>query len=49
MVESYTKDERLLFLDWTVIHFWGIEIMKNTEESIKVIEEVIFDNLMELP
>lgn len=41
------KDERLLFLGWTVIHFWGKDILKNTEECIKVIEETIFDLQME--
>ena len=24
-------DKKLLFLDWTVIHFWGEEILKNTQ------------------
>jgi len=33
----------LNFLGWTVIHFWGKDILKNTEDCIKVVEEVIFD------
>lgn len=37
------KDKELLFLGWTVIHFWGKEILNNTDECIKVIEETIFD------
>lgn len=49
IIRDMETDKKLLFLDWTVIHFWGSEIMKNPEECIKVIEEVIFDNLMELP
>lgn len=36
-------DKKLLFLGWTVIHFWGKDILKNTDECIKVIEEAIFD------
>ncbi|MEQ2595831.1 very short patch repair endonuclease [[Clostridium] symbiosum] len=36
-------NKRLLFLDWTVIRFWGKDILKNTEECIKVIEETIAD------
>ena len=36
--------EQLLFLGWTVIRFWGKDIMKNTEECIRVVEEAIFDN-----
>lgn len=36
-------DKKLLFLGWTVIHFWGKDILKNTDECIRVIEETIFD------
>ncbi len=36
-------DKQLMFLGWTVIHFWGKEILKKTDECIKVIEETIFD------
>lgn len=28
---------------WTVIHFWGKDIEKHTEECIAVIEEAIFN------
>lgn len=36
-------DKKLLFLGWTVIHFWGKDILKNTDQCIRVIEEAIFD------
>lgn len=36
-------DKQLLFLGWTVIHFWGKDILKKTEECARTIEEVIFD------
>ena len=36
-------NKQLQFLGWTVIRFWGKEIMKHTEECIKVIEETVFD------
>lgn len=36
-------DKKLNFLGWTVIHFWGKEILKNIDECVKVIEETIFD------
>lgn len=41
------KDKELMFLGWTVIHFWGKDILKNTEECIKIIEETIFDMTLE--
>ena len=39
-------DKRLLFLGWTVIHFWGNDILKNTDECVMVIEEAIFDSML---
>lgn len=36
-------DNQLLFLGWTVIHFWGSDILKNTDECVRVIHEAIFD------
>ena len=39
-------NKQLLFLGWTVIRFWGKDIMKNTDECVKVVEEVIFDNMI---
>ena len=39
-------NKQLLFLGWTVIRFWGKDIMKNTDECVKIVEEVIFDNMI---
>lgn len=36
-------DKELLFLGWTVIRFWGKDILKKTDECIRVVEETIFD------
>ena len=40
-------DKKLLFMDWTVIRFWGEEILKNTDQCIQVVEEAIFDGRMQ--
>lgn len=37
------KNKKLRLEEWTVIHFWGKDILKNTDECVKVIEEAIFD------
>lgn len=37
------KDKQLLALGWTVIHFWGKDILKRTDECITTIKETIFD------
>ena len=39
-------NKQLLFLGWTVIRFWGKDSIKNTDECIKIVEEVIFDNMI---
>lgn len=43
MERDQEKDKLLRFEGWTVIHFWGKEILQDTDECIKVIEETIFD------
>ena len=40
------NDKKLLFLGWTVIHFWGNDILKNTDQCVKVVEEAIFDDFI---
>lgn len=44
------RDERinqeLLFLGWTVIRFWGKEILKNPDGCADVVEEAVFDRQM---
>ena len=40
-------NKKLLFMGWTVIRFWGKDILKNTDECIRVIEEAIFEYKME--
>ena len=46
MERDREKDQKLLFEGWTVIHFWGKDILKNTDECVRVIEETIFDITM---
>ena len=36
-------NKRLLFEGWTVIRFWGKDILKDTDECIRGIEETIFE------
>lgn len=37
------NDKKLLFMDWIVVRFWGEEILKNTDQCVRVIEETIFE------
>ncbi len=40
---DWENDKKLLFLGYTVIHFWGRDILKHTEECLKAIEESVWD------
>ena len=40
---SEKVNKQLLFLGWTVIRFWGKDILKNTDECVRVIEETLFE------
>lgn len=35
-------NKQLNFLGWTVIRFWGKDIIKDTEQCVKIIQETIF-------
>ncbi len=41
-------NKELKFLGWTVIRFWGNDVLKRADECLKVIEEEIFKQLIEL-
>lgn len=36
-------NKQLQFLGWTVIRFWGKDIIKKTDECVQVIEETVFE------
>ena len=39
-------NKKLNFMGWTVIRFWGKDILKKTDECVQVIKEAIFDNVL---
>lgn len=40
-------NKKLIYMGWTVIRFWGSEIKQNPNECVRVIEEAIFDLLID--
>ena len=36
-------NQKLFFMGWTVIRFWGNDIKKHIDECVQVIEETIFE------
>lgn len=47
MERDRENEQALRCLGWAVIRFWGREILKDTDECVKSIEELIFDLHME--
>ena len=49
--DNMERDEevnrKLGLLGWTVIRFWGKDILKNTEQCVRVVEETIFEKMIE--
>ncbi len=43
IVRDCEIDKTLRYMGWTVLRFWGKEILSKTEECVRVIEETIFD------
>lgn len=43
MERDIENDKKLIELGWTVLHFWGSDIKKHTDDCIKTIEETILD------
>ncbi len=41
------NDNKLMFLGWNVLHFWGKDIAKNIEGCVKVVEEIAFDSYIQ--
>ena len=40
-------NKKLNLMGWTVLRFWGTDIKKHPDECVKVVEEVIFENMLE--
>lgn len=41
-------NKKLVFEGWTVIRFWGEDIKKHTDECVKVVEEAIWNEKMDV-
>ena len=43
MERDVENEKELRYLDWTVLRFWGKDIIKHTDECVRVVEETVFD------
>lgn len=46
MKRDKKNEQELYFLGWTVLRFWGFEILKNLDECIKTVKEAIWDKVL---
>ncbi len=46
-LRDWENDKQLLFLGYTVIHFWGNDITKHIDECLQTIEETIWENQLD--
>ena len=51
ILNNMNRDDRvnkeLTYLGWTVIRFWGCDIKRDVETCVKVVEECIFDEMLD--
>lgn len=45
-IHDEEMNKQLKFMGWTVIRFWGKDIKKDVEQCVKVIEETIFELML---
>lgn len=43
------QDKKLQYQGWTVLRFWGKDILQNIDECLLVIEETIFETKIQKP
>ena len=46
MERDREKDRELAFQGWTVLHFWGKEILHNLDDCVRTVEDTIFEQKM---
>lgn len=40
---DWENDKRLMYLGYTVLRFWGKDILKDTDECVRAVEEAVFE------
>ena len=46
MQRDHENEQALRFKDWTVLRFWGQDILKHTDECVKVVDETVFEQMV---
>ena len=43
MERDIENEQELRFREWTVLRFWGRDIMKHTDDCVRAVEEAVFE------
>ena len=47
-IERDSENNRALFFrEWTVLRFWGQDILKHTDECVRAVDEAVFGRMIE--
>ena len=46
MERDIENEQALRAMEWTVIRFWGTDIMKHTDECVNTVDEAVFEQIV---
>ena len=46
MERDKENEQALRFLEWTVLRFWGEDIVKHTDDCVRTVKEAAFDQII---
>ena len=46
MERDKENDQALFCLEWTVLRFWGKDILKHTDECVRAVDEAVFGRIV---
>ena len=47
MERDLENEQDLRWQEWTILRFWGEDIMKHTDECVKAVDEAVFEQMMD--
>ena len=47
MQRDIENEQALRFQEWTVLRFWGQDIMRHTDECVKAVDEAVFEQIVD--
>ncbi len=48
MQRDIENEQALRFRDWTVLRFWGMDILKHTDDCVKAVDEAVLHHIINI-